>query len=129
MPQEQYCADCETTKPLADFHKNQWRCKPCQKAYHKSHYEANKQIYLDKAKTWRNRMHELVINEKQKPCMDCGVQYPHYVMDFDHIQGKKLGNISAMSRKKGIIRLQEELSKCELVCANCHRQRTWKRSH
>jgi hypothetical protein len=50
-------------------------------------------------------------------------------MDFDHIHGEKTGNISAMSRKKGILQLQEELSKCELVCANCHRERTWKRSH
>ncbi len=60
--------------------------------------------------------------------MDCGVQYPHYVMDFDHRdKKKKLAGINKMinfhsySKKK----IFEEIKKCDLVCANCHRIRTY----
>lgn len=76
---------------------------------------------------YRKRMAEFVRAEKDKPCMDCGAKYPHYVMDFDHVRGVKVDNISAMlvSPKK----MAEEIAKCDLVCANCHRARTWLRAH
>jgi hypothetical protein len=44
-------------------------------------------------------------------------------MDFDHVRGEKLGNISRMSLKQALA----ELWKCELVCATCHRERTTNR--
>lgn len=61
--------------------------------------------------------------------MDCGIIYPPYVMDFDHKEGqKKLNSVARLvhngwSKK----RLLEEMVKCDLVCANCHRVRTYKR--
>lgn len=62
---------------------------------------------------------------KSVPCTDCGVLYPYYVMEFDHIIGTKSNSISGlMSGTKGKLLL--EISKCELVCANCHRIRTYK---
>lgn len=58
------------------------------------------------------------------PCADCQIQYPYYVMDFDHVRGKKHANVmelvQTLSRKK----IDEELAKCEIVCSNCHRVRT-----
>jgi hypothetical protein len=58
------------------------------------------------------------------PCMDCKIQYPYYVMDFDHVRGKKQANvmelISTLSKKK----IDLEIAKCEIVCSNCHRIRT-----
>lgn len=63
---------------------------------------------------------------KKKPCMDCGVQYPTHVMQFDHVRGKKLFNLGHVSgNKKHNIYL--EIEKCDLVCANCHMERTWGR--
>jgi hypothetical protein len=38
------------------------------------------------------RVHEL----KARPCADCGVQYPPYIMDFDHVSGEKLDDICGM---------------------------------
>ena len=58
------------------------------------------------------------------PCADCEETYPHYVMDFDHVRGKKAHNVSSMMRKPTKT-IWDEIAKCELVCANCHRVRTY----
>lgn len=58
--------------------------------------------------------------------MDCNKFYPPYIMDFDHVFGEKITNIAKVARIWGIPRLQAEIEKCELVCSNCHRERTFK---
>lgn len=63
---------------------------------------------------------------KSKPCADCGVSYPPYVMDFDHVRGTKKMSVSRITLW-GWKELLEEVAKCELVCANCHRLRTLSR--
>lgn len=65
--------------------------------------------------------------KESKPCMDCGVNYPYYVMDLDHVIGTKVAGVSRMKTWSDR-RLQEELAKCELVCSNCHRIRTFLRT-
>jgi hypothetical protein len=64
-----------------------------------------------------------------KPCTDCGIGFPHYILDFDHRPGcKKNANINVLVKRGASIKvLLEEIAKCELVCANCHRRRTWER--
>lgn len=79
--------------------------------------------------TRRDELGEIVRKAKEAPCKDCGVQYPYYVMHFDHVQPEtKLFNIAQwgdlLPSKE---RLLEEIAKCELVCANCHAERTWQR--
>ena len=61
------------------------------------------------------------------PCMDCSVQYPHYIMEFDHRDPvtKEVPFCSLLSRSWE--RIFAELDKCDIVCANCHNTRTWKR--
>lgn len=44
-------------------------------------------------------------------------------MDFDHVHGAKLANISDM-KTGSLERLLREMRKCDVVCANCHRLRT-----
>lgn len=67
-----------------------------------------------------------VDNLKDKLCADCGVKYPPWVMDFDHREGeKKVCAISTLRGRSGSVkRIMSEVAKCDLVCANCHRQRT-----
>jgi transposase len=60
--------------------------------------------------------------KQASPCVDCGENYPYWMMDFDHLEDKKF-NISRSSSKT-VQQLKEEIAKCELVCANCHRTRT-----
>jgi hypothetical protein len=97
------------------------------KAASKRHYYANKQQYLEK----NNRRRELMraylrIVKESKPCSDCGMKYPFYVMDFDHL-GDKRNIISQIVLQGSRHALEAEIKKCELVCANCHRIRTHKR--
>lgn len=59
------------------------------------------------------------------PCADCGNLFPHYVMDFDHITDDKDKAISVgVNQGWSKAKLEKEIAKCELVCSNCHRQRT-----
>jgi hypothetical protein len=90
------------------------------------HYSRNKQKYYLRNQQAKEKLY-LKINaiRGSTPCADCGVKYPYYVMDFDHIPGfKKVGNISDLVKKGATKLLVEEIKKCELVCANCHRTRT-----
>ena len=65
---------------------------------------------------------------KAKPCMDCGIEYPPYVMDFDHVRGEKKFNIARATKDKPSMEvLLAEIEKCDPVCANCHRIRTHER--
>lgn len=60
---------------------------------------------------------------KSKPCMDCGNTFPPECMDFDHRPGEeKLFNIRAGYMNSAL--LNDEIAKCDLICANCHRIRT-----
>lgn len=56
--------------------------------------------------------------------MDCGELFPSYVMQFDHRPGEKkrrpVSHMVAYSREA----IDEEVTKCDLVCANCHAIRT-----
>lgn len=62
--------------------------------------------------------------------MDCGVFYRHYAMDFDHVRGDKVDDLSGMViRTFSFEAIDEEIRKCEIVCSNCHRARTYKRRH
>lgn len=67
-----------------------------------------------------------VARMKSKPCADCGIKYPSYVMDFDHRDPKtKTANVSRMLRcGKPLSEVLAEIKKCDVVCANCHRERT-----
>ena len=52
---------------------------------------------------------------------------PH-VMDFDHVGEGKVLNIGRMrSSGHSLEEIEAEIAKCELVCANCHRERTQQR--
>ncbi|OLE51211.1 MAG: hypothetical protein AUG51_24615 [Acidobacteria bacterium 13_1_20CM_3_53_8] len=60
------------------------------------------------------------------PCVDCG-EADVLVLDFDHVRGGKVFNISeAMHKCYGVATLMAEIAKCEVRCANCHRRRTAK---
>lgn len=65
--------------------------------------------------------------KKDQPCTDCGGVFPSCVMDFDHVpeRGAKLFPLGRSDRS--IKALTEEIAKCDVVCANCHRIRTQNR--
>jgi hypothetical protein len=138
--EDRICVACGATKPIEDYHvkskatgARHSRCKSCMREYSKQHYEANKQTYIDRARDGkhksRDRKREVVARLKTKPCMDCGVAYPHYVMEFDHRSGEV--KVDAIANAKNRMQkwgdFEAELAKCDVVCANCHRARTYMR--
>lgn len=62
---------------------------------------------------------------KNVPCMDCGSSFPACAMDFDHRDPLvKKYSIGSALMDTTIDELITEISKCDIVCANCHRIRT-----
>lgn len=55
-------------------------------------------------------------------CTDCGEKYPYFVLHFDHLRDKKF-NISMMMNRS-LDEIKNEISKCEVVCGNCHAYRS-----
>lgn len=70
---------------------------------------------------------QTIDNLKDVPCADCGVRYPPWVMDFDHVRDEKEFNIAKMTYQKPEV-IEREAEKCDVVCSNCHRQRTHDRN-
>lgn len=88
----------------------------------------NPQRVRDKANRRYHRLASWLTAQKLAPCLDCGISYPPHVMDFDHVRGVKLSSVANMlSRDATKKRAADEIAKCELVCANCHRERTYRR--
>lgn len=89
------------------------------------HYYKHKERLLAQSKRRRVAMQEEIDLIKWRPCMDCGGIYPPYVMDFDHVRGKKLFQVAG-SLHRSRERVLAEVAKCDVVCSNCHRMRTFR---
>lgn len=72
-----------------------------------------------------------LINEiKSGACSDCGQRFPWYVMQFDHRNSSdKKFAISRAIKSRSTEAVLEEITKCDLVCANCHAIRTHGEKH
>ena len=47
------------------------------------------------------------------------------VLEFDHVGDDKVANVSSLARRSAAWeRIEAEIAKCEVRCANCHRRRT-----
>lgn len=90
------------------------------------HYLNNKQAYIENSISAKKRLRAYVRTRKDKPCTDCGLEYPYYVMQFDHLGDKKY-TIGVLVNLNNRAKLEIELAKCEVVCANCHAIRTHQR--
>lgn len=109
--------------------------------YQKRYYAKNKEKFAARdakinSETWKkkHRQHRdkcrPVLNKiKDQPCADCELKYPYPVMEFDHVRGEKVANVSRMvSQGVSLEKILIEVEKCDVVCANCHRIRTWERA-
>ena|SRR5437762_317000 len=100
------------------------------RAYQRAHYHANKDLWRRKRMRYEGKIRSLILEAKDQPCKDCGGRWHPLVMEFDHLPGTEkrtnLGDCKA--RKFGLIAIQAEIAKCEVVCPTCHRIRTLRRS-
>lgn len=116
------CKKCNQEKEFDQFSPSPARkdglysyCKSCAVEYQGEH-----------KKIWRAKRVAKLTELKQRPCIDCGGKFPDVAMDFDHVRGEKLFNIGqAVHHDMAWQRLLDEVAKCDIVCANCHRIRSW----
>lgn len=113
---------CAEAKPVDEFYKNKntldgrlsW-CKPCTiRRYRAGVIER------------RNRLLAYVQAIKlERGCADCGYRDHPAALDFDHLPGhvKEL-RVAQLSNGATKAKIDAEIAKCDVVCANCHRVRT-----
>ncbi len=70
----------------------------------------------------RRRIGAVIWYKMLHPCLECGNPDPR-VLDFDHVRGKKKFQLQ-QAKNKPLLKILEEIQKCDVVCANCHRLRT-----
>jgi hypothetical protein len=110
------------------------KTKEAQAKSARKHYEANKEKLKKRARLFsdeaRKRNREYVKDYLENhPCIDCG-ESDIIVLEFDHVRGKKSNNVAdGVFNGWSIEKLQNEIDKCDVRCANCHRRITHKRKY
>jgi hypothetical protein len=131
------CAGCAIEKDLEAFNfkqkslgTRQIRCRDCTRKQVQSHYSRHKEYYVEKAQK-RAIATKLLHREKLlaylsfHPCVDCG-ETDFVCLEFDHVCGEKQGNIAEMFGDYAWEKIEAEIAKCDVRCANCHRRKTAK---
>jgi hypothetical protein len=129
-----YCPKCNKDVPLNKFYKKskstdgyQSWCKKCSTENRIQHYKNNKDHEDFKNKKRKEERREWLTALKNNPCADCGQKFHFSAMHWDHLPEYKKSFSISSARDKNKEELLKEISKCELVCSNCHAYRTWKR--
>jgi hypothetical protein len=139
-----HCWKCKTEKPDEDFNwenkkldKRKRICRSCMKVYHRKWYRESYK-FNKKRKTSTEHQHEKMKRSrlyslnylKTHPCVDCGETDP-VVLEYDHVD--KSVKYKRRTRVFYLVqhgysqqRIDEEISRCEVRCANCHRRKTAK---
>jgi len=130
------CSSCKKIKSLDGFNfknktknKKHSQCKECSRLCVRSHYVRNKGYYLKKT---RKRNHKIIGEIRSyllkyfssHPCADCGESNP-VVLEFHHLSNK-VSEISTLMRGRKFEDIKEEVKRCQVLCANCHRKKTAK---
>jgi len=129
------CSLCQIPKPKSSFNKNKTKrdgyqtiCKLCSRAKSARYYQRNRENHIKLVAT-RKR---LIVAENKKrvleylrdnPCKDCGEDDP-IVLEFDHLRDKLVDVSVAVYQGWPWWRIEKEIDKCEIACANCHKRRT-----
>lgn len=131
------CSRCKQEKPFEAFNfkikqlgLRQYTCRDCTRLQIRNHYISNRIYYLNKAKKRNSKLRQKAykyIGEflSTHGCVDCG-EKDILVLEFDHKdRAKKSFEINKILRARLTFKkLIEEISKCDVRCANCHRRKT-----
>lgn len=131
------CRRCGERKAWTEFPKRGGRdsdliqswCKACFAAYKAERHRANHEREMrrirrnDALRAAANRA-AILLHLQTHACVDCGEMDPA-VLEFDHVRGVKLMDVSRMvAAGYPWARIEEEIAKCEVRCSNCHRRVT-----
>lgn len=122
------CNSCGEEKVLSAFHPHKGckggvtgTCRVCRLAQNREwqrNNRARRQAYANERNRKRKAEAVAMFNGK---CLDCGQAFPDCVFEFHHTDPsqKDINPSEAWARPKWM----EELNKCVMLCANCHRIR------
>ena len=134
------CNHCGLTKSIDEFNwrwkqlgKKQRTCRDCQNEQKKNWYKNNKRTH--KENVYQNKLENIQAAREYvwdyllaHPCGACGESDPT-VLEFDHVEGIKRTEVTKLVRDGYSLRIiKEEISKCVVLCANCHKRKTYKNS-
>ena len=116
-----FCKWCLKRKAV----KSKSGCKKCLNRFAEVRRNNWKKRAIDKP-----RLKQQLIDLKGGECVDCGYSKHFAALEFDHINDDKLDAVANLiNHMVAWSRVIAEVEKCDLVCANCHRIRTWERLH
>jgi len=111
---EKRCYLCEEIKPISDFYIDRTRMDGYR-------YLCKKCCYTE-VKKLRQKKYKFIQDYKlSKGCVICGYNKYSGALDFHH-NGEKEFNIGAEAGSKSLKLTKEEMDKCIILCANCHRE-------
>lgn len=124
------CSRCKKELPIENFSRNktkkdgfQSQCKACSSYFSKTNYVKNKEHILSRNN--KTRLGKIKIYQEYKSklkCSKCG-EDDSACLDFHHIDpSTKLFSIGHEGMGYGIKKIFEEIDKCIVLCANCHRK-------
>jgi hypothetical protein len=119
------CSQCHDTKHEDNFTllKTGYRHSFCKRCLRQRN---NKYASSRRASGKKRLGKEYIISQKDnKTCADCGMTFRYWVFDFDH-KGGKTCNVANL-QNRSLDAIKQEIAKCDLVCACCHRIRTLRR--
>ena len=131
------CYRCLKNKPEEEF-AWRWRLlgirqkvyRKCRKRENDLWYRKHKEAHLENVRTRKNEnsmsARDFVWDYLlEHPCVACGEADP-IVLEFHHLFGKDKAISKLVAEGVSIEKLQAEISKCEVLCCNCHRRITSK---
>ncbi len=105
-------------------YKDKKRQQEYKKQYNEKYYENNKQCFRDRNKEVRKKCTKYIKEYKEKgKCKYCD-ESESICLDFNHRDPKEK-KFTIANHSHGRIAfgtLLNEIKKCDLVCANCHRK-------
>jgi hypothetical protein len=129
------CTKCGEVKPLEAFPpvrrgeaKLQTWCRECFAAYGREYYRKNREaqkarLLRNVATTRADNRRRIIEYLRTHPCVDCG-ETDIVVLEFDHLNDKVADVSAYASSGRTWSRIQAEIDKCQVRCANCHRRKT-----
>lgn len=88
------------------------------KAHARASYARNREKVIARQQEVRKEIAAYLLELRKGPCADCKQTYNPACMQFHHKPGVK--KRSCVASLGSMVTLKDELTKCELLCANCH---------
>jgi hypothetical protein len=102
-------------------------CKAYHKRYHKDWYARNKAMRQVQILAYKVALKAEVAKIKLTGCIRCGYNKCAEAIEFHHKDSNKEATISNMVNNGQRKALLAEIKKCDILCANCHREAHYSR--